>query len=97
MGTEPASQSGRHFLEKHRSGESPYPTSRDLYREFQAVTPDALQSLLADLFEKVTLWDLRAKQAANHAVSVTRGRRRLRGRPQIASSPTRGGLPGSDA
>jgi ABC-2 type transport system permease protein len=63
LGEERVNAALRRFLEKHRSGEPPYPTSRDLYRELQAVTPDSLQGLLADLFEKVTLWDLRAKQA----------------------------------
>ena len=63
LGEERVNAALRSFLENHRSGEPPYPTSRDLYRELQAVTPDALQYLLVDLFEKITLWDLRAKQA----------------------------------
>lgn len=63
IGEERVNAALRSFLEKHRSGDPPYPTSRDLYRELQAVTPDSLRYLLADLFEKVTLWDLRAKQA----------------------------------
>lgn len=63
LGEERVNAALRRFLEKHRSGEPPYPTSRDLYRELQAVAPGSLQVLLADLFEKITLWDLRAKQA----------------------------------
>ena len=39
------------------------PTSLDLYAELQAVTPDSLQSLLVDLFETVTLWDVKATNA----------------------------------
>ncbi|MEA2561005.1 MAG: type transport system permease protein [Acidobacteriota bacterium] len=63
IGEERVNAALRSFLEKHRSGDPPYPTSRDLYRELQAVTPGPLRYLLADLFEKVTLWDLQAKQA----------------------------------
>jgi len=63
IGEERVNAALRRFLEKHHSGDPPYPTSRDLYRELQAVTPDSLRYLLADLFEEVTLWDLRAKQA----------------------------------
>jgi hypothetical protein len=41
----------------------PYPTTLDLYRELQAVTPDTLQPLLEDLVATITLWDLRATRA----------------------------------
>jgi ABC-2 type transport system permease protein len=54
----------RRLFEKHRSGTPPLPTSMDLYRELQAVTPDSLQYLLHDLFEANTYWDLETKQAA---------------------------------
>jgi hypothetical protein len=53
----------RRLLDKHRSGTPPLPTSMDLYRELQAVTPDSLQSLLHDLFEANTYWELETKQA----------------------------------
>ena len=49
----------RRLLERHRDAGPPYPTSHDLYRELQAVTPDSLHSLLVDLFETITLWDVR--------------------------------------
>ncbi len=39
------------------------PTSLDLYRELQAVTPDSLQYLLHDLFEANTFWDLETERA----------------------------------
>jgi ABC-2 type transport system permease protein len=53
----------RRFLEKHRAGVPPYPTSYDLYAELRATTPDSLQSLLVDLFETVTLWDVKTERA----------------------------------
>jgi hypothetical protein len=53
----------RRFLEKHRHDAPPYPTSRDLLAELRAVTPDTLQYLLTDLFETVTLWDVKTQRA----------------------------------
>ena len=38
-------------------------TTLDLYRELQAVTPDSLKPLLADLFERNTTWTFDTKQA----------------------------------
>ena len=52
----------RQLFEKNRSGTTPLPTSMDLYRELQAVTPDSLQYLLRDLFEKNTFWQLKTEQ-----------------------------------
>ncbi len=53
----------RSLFEKYRSGTPPLPTSMDLYRELQAVTPDQFQYLLADLFEKNTFWELETERA----------------------------------
>jgi energy-coupling factor transporter ATP-binding protein EcfA2 len=53
----------RRLREVHRSGEPPLPTSLDLYRELQAVTPDSLQHLLHDLFEANTWWELKTERA----------------------------------
>ncbi|HLL83759.1 MAG TPA: M1 family aminopeptidase, partial [Longimicrobium sp.] len=53
----------RGFLQKHRAGVPPYPTSRDLYAELRAVTPDSLHPLLRDLFEDVVLTTVRADDA----------------------------------
>jgi hypothetical protein len=53
----------RSLLKKHGSGVPPLPTSLDLYRELQAVTPDSYQYLLRDLFEKNTFWDLATERA----------------------------------
>jgi hypothetical protein len=66
----------RRLFEKHSSGAPPLPISLDLYRELQAVTPNQFQSLLHDLFEKNTFWDLEidratAQQTAAGAWQVT--------------------------
>ena len=55
----------RRLIEKHSNSNSgpPYPTSLDLIRELRAVTPDSLQYLITDLFETVTLWDVKTERA----------------------------------
>ncbi len=63
IGDEPLNRALRSFLEKHRHGGPPYPTSRDLLAALRAVTPDSLQYLLTDLFETITLWDVRTQRA----------------------------------
>ena len=62
LGEEQVNTALRRFFEAHRYGGAPYPTSLDLYAALQAVAPDSLHYLLTDLFEEITLWDLRAKQ-----------------------------------
>ena len=49
----------RAFLRETRYAAGPYPTSRDLLRHLRAAVPDSLGYLVEDLFETVTLWDLR--------------------------------------
>jgi hypothetical protein len=51
------------MVERYGSGVPPLPTSRDLYRELQAVTPEAQRGLLHDLFEANTFWALQTKRA----------------------------------
>ena len=51
------------LFQKYGSGQTPLPTSLDLYAEFKAVTPDEHRKLLADLFETNTFWDLETKRA----------------------------------
>ena len=58
VGAERVNTALRRLLEKHGSGHAPLPTSLDLYRELQIVTPSALHPLLADLFEANTFWEL---------------------------------------
>ena len=63
IGKERVDEALRRLVEKHGSGAPPLATSRDLYRELQAVTPDASRALLRDLFEANTLWDLKTERA----------------------------------
>jgi ABC-2 type transport system permease protein len=42
----------------------PYPTSRDLLRNLRAVaTTDAQQDLITDMFERITIWDMKVAEA----------------------------------
>jgi aminopeptidase N len=63
IGVEPVNDALRRLFEKHRSATPPLPTTLDLYRELQAVTPDSLQSLLHDLFAANTFWELETERA----------------------------------
>ena len=62
VGEERINTALRRLFERHRLGDPPYPTTRELYAELHAVTPAPLHSLLHDLFARITLWDLQAKQ-----------------------------------
>ncbi len=76
VGAEQVTTALRSLLTKHGAGKPPLPTSLDLYRELQAVTPDSLRYLLADLFEHNTFWELAvervtARQRADRSWQVT--------------------------
>ncbi|MDB4915087.1 MAG: Peptidase rane alanine aminopeptidase [Gemmatimonadetes bacterium] len=49
----------RRFREKYAGPDAPPATSRALYTELQSITPDSLRPLLSDLFEHITLWNVR--------------------------------------
>ena len=66
IGEERVSSALRRFQAKYRGAGPPYPTSRDLYAELRAVTPDSLHGLLEDWFETVTIWDLKMERARFH-------------------------------
>ena len=72
LGDETVNGALRRFLEKHRGGGPPYPTSRDLVAELRSVTPDSLQYLLTDLFETITLWDVETRRAVVARTDVGR-------------------------
>jgi ABC-type transport system involved in multi-copper enzyme maturation permease subunit len=55
----------RAFLDRVKFQQPPYTTSLELYSELQRVTPDSLQYVLRDLFEEITLYDNRAKEATS--------------------------------
>jgi len=75
VGERPVNGALRRLLDKHASGASPLPTSLDLYRELQAVTPDSLRGLLGDLFEGNTYWELSTEQV--HAEPAEAGNWRV--------------------
>ncbi len=60
----------RRLIEKYGSGEPPLPTSLDLYRELQAVTPQPLRYLLADLFEANTYWNLETRRVTTQHIAT---------------------------
>jgi hypothetical protein len=64
IGTDAVNGALRRFLEKYRGSGPPYATSLDLYAELRAVTPPSLYPLLTDLFETMTLWDVKTQSAA---------------------------------
>ncbi|HEU4881646.1 MAG TPA: M1 family aminopeptidase [Longimicrobium sp.] len=66
VGEAPVNAALRRLMDQHRAGAPPLPTSLDLYRELQAVTPDSLRPLLADLFEANTYWELKTDRATAH-------------------------------
>jgi len=53
----------RRFRDKYAGPNAPPPTSRALYAELRAVTPDSLKPLLSDLFEHITIWDVSTDSA----------------------------------
>jgi hypothetical protein len=59
LGAEVVNGALRRFRERYSGPSAPPATSRALYAELQAVTPDSLRPLLADLFEHITLWSVR--------------------------------------
>jgi len=63
IGKERVDDALRSLLRKYGSGAPPLATSLDLYHELQAVTPDAFQYLLRDLFEKNTFWEFETQRA----------------------------------
>ncbi len=64
IGAEAVNGALRRFLEKYGRSGPPYATSLDLYAELRAVTPPALHYVLTDLFETITLWDVKTQNAA---------------------------------
>lgn len=60
-GAETVNRALRNLLSKFPPGRTPYPTSLDFYAELRAVTPPPMHSLLKDLFEEITFWELSAE------------------------------------
>lgn len=53
----------RTFLAAHAFKAAPYPTAAELVADFRAVAPPDKQQLITDLFERITLYDLKTKSA----------------------------------
>jgi aminopeptidase N len=76
LGADAVNGALRRFRDRYAGPSAPPPTSRALYAELGAVTPDSLKPLLSDLFEHVTIWDVRtdsvkAEPAGGGAYRVT--------------------------
>ncbi|CAN5434655.1 M1 family aminopeptidase [soil metagenome] len=51
------------FLQENRFQQPPYTTTRELLAHLRAATPDSLQYVLDDMFEHITLYDNRTREA----------------------------------
>jgi ABC-2 type transport system permease protein len=63
IGEERVNQTLRAFLESTKFKGPPYPTSLGLVHALRAATPDSLKYLIHDLFETITLYELRTDSA----------------------------------
>ncbi|HEX3700115.1 MAG TPA: M1 family aminopeptidase [Phenylobacterium sp.] len=64
IGEAKVNQALRSFLAAHAFKPAPYPTAAELVADFRAVAPADKQQLITDLFEKITLYDLKTRSAA---------------------------------
>jgi aminopeptidase N len=63
IGEEAVNRALRRFLKEHAFKGAPYPVASDLIACFRAEAPADKQALITDLFEKITLYDLKARGA----------------------------------
>jgi len=64
LGEDAVNKALRNLISEVAYKYDPYPTSRDLLRNLRAqATTDTQQEVITDLFEKITLWDLKADEA----------------------------------
>lgn len=63
IGQERVNLAFRRLRERPVAGPASLPTSLDLYRELEAVTPDSVRPLLHDLFAANTFWELSTERA----------------------------------
>jgi aminopeptidase N len=64
IGEDAVNRALRAFLAAHAFKGPPYPTSLELVNAFRAQAPPDKQALITDLFERITLYDLRALKAS---------------------------------
>jgi ABC-2 type transport system permease protein len=67
----------KRFAEKYQFKGAPYPVATEFVDDIRAVTPDSLQYLITDMFETITLYDNKVKEASytelpdgNYLVSI---------------------------
>jgi ABC-2 type transport system permease protein len=63
IGEDRVNRTLRQFLDAKKFKGPPYPTSLELVEALRAATPDSLKYLIRDLFETITLYELRADSA----------------------------------
>ncbi len=76
LGEDTLNKAFRTLIDSFAYGAPPYPTSLDMYRELETVTPDSLTYLLEDNFKYITLYNNRmlsatAKKASDGMYDVT--------------------------
>lgn len=76
MGEEAVNRALRRLIARYAFKAAPYPTSRDLIAALRAEAKPAQQALITDLFEKITLYDVRTLGASS--------KRRADGRYDVA-------------
>ncbi len=65
IGEDAVNRALRSLLAKYSFNGPPYPTSAELVAAFRAVAPPDKQALITDLFERITLYDLKAVKAVS--------------------------------
>ncbi len=63
IGEDAVNRALRHLLKDHAFKGAPYPTSAELVKDIRAEAPADKQDLITDLFEKITLYDVKATKA----------------------------------
>lgn len=63
IGEEAVNRALRSFIDKYAFTGAPFPTSTHLINEFRAVAGEQYQQLITDLFERITIFDLRVAEA----------------------------------
>jgi aminopeptidase N len=64
IGEDAVNRALRRLLAQYAFKGPPYPTARDLIADIRAEAPPDKQALITDLFEKITLYDLKATRAS---------------------------------
>ncbi len=63
IGEEAVNRALRSFIDKYAFKGAPFPTSTHLIDEFRAVAGEQYQEMITDLFERITIFDLRVDEA----------------------------------